>query len=173
MLRPGFLGSHNVNPFGGLFDKGGGGKADFEPPPEAPPPPPSMEPDQFTEVEMPDGSLYHQDKRCSEGQKITGAPCEGAGCEPGEIEHECADDPEFEKLIAKAAARQKAREADVIAAEQRDIQAQQAAVQRQHDERLRAIQREDEEVMIKQYVTLGVAGVGLLTLGVIFMKVLR
>jgi len=170
MLRPGFLGK-NTGPFNGLF---GGDKADFEPPPEPPPP---MGPEQFKEIELPDGSLYQQDKRCAEGERTTQVPCVGSDCDPGEMDFECASDPEFKKVAEKPETPEKAKikkqEEIARAEEERAILAEQEDLRRQEIDQARAIQRMQEEKAIKQYVTLGIAGIGVLTIGLIIMKIVR
>jgi len=176
MLRPGFIGNYSGTKavFNGLFDRGGGSKGDFEPPPE---PPPSTGPEQFTEIKLPDGTVYPQDKRCPEGQKMSQVPCTGPDCDPGEMDYECADDPAFEKIVAKAEADEKRRlkkaEEQAKIMEQQQALAEQAEIRRQQIEEQRAIQRVQEAETIKRFTILGVAGIGVLTLGLIIMKIVR
>jgi hypothetical protein len=44
-------------------------------------------------------SLYQQDPKCAKGSITAIVPCEGADCDPGEMEPDCVDDPIYEKMM--------------------------------------------------------------------------
>jgi uncharacterized membrane protein YdbT with pleckstrin-like domain len=58
-----------------------------------------------------EGITYKQDKRCKEGEKVKIVACTGPGCDPGEQEAECIDDPEYAKLEVEVKKIEQAKEA--------------------------------------------------------------
>jgi hypothetical protein len=73
-----------------------GGKGTYAPPPA---PPPKQVKTLTEAIDKKTNKYYVQDTRCPEGEKMTEVrePCQGADCDPGEIDvyNECRDDPNY------------------------------------------------------------------------------
>ena len=98
MRRPGFLaGVVRSKPRHGFA--GGGG---YVAPAPAPPPASKFLPISGGTtlnyaVDNSTGNFYLQDTRCPAGERMANVPCTG-DCDPGEMENECSDDPNYKEL---------------------------------------------------------------------------
>jgi hypothetical protein len=93
--------SYNYGGIDQYFGGFSGDKSDYEPPPG--PPPSGMSIEQIRMRPVPKNpSLYQQDPKCSKGSITAIVPCEGADCDPGEMEPDCIDDPIYAKMMQQS-----------------------------------------------------------------------
>ncbi len=156
----------------------GFGKGIVAPAPAPPPTPTAAVPGSTAD--------YIQDPACPEGQKMTA--CEGADCDPGEME--CDEDPVYISLMEKLNAELRALDSQEKEAAQtvgiEEKKAAQTATLEADRERLRIemeqqrilqdeqrrIAKIEEEENIKKLVIFGIGGLGVLTVVTLLIKLI-